>query len=287
MSAATDVRDAPVESDTRDEHRLMPRWWREVVYVIAFYMVYSLIRNQFGSSTVSAETAFDNAVLIIDIQRQMGLFIELEVQRAFLDHSWFVWLLNVFYGTLHFVATAGVMLYLYRMHPTHYVRWRTVLAWTTGLALIGFALFPLMPPRLMNAGGAWGWTSEEYDFVDTLVEFGGLWSFSSDGMQSISNQYAAMPSLHIGWALWCVLALWAVVDSRWKRWALFLYPTATLFAIVVTGNHFVLDAVGGVIVLAAGYLAGLITVRRLYPWLAELRQRRARTERREQDAASA
>ncbi|MEM8905381.1 MAG: phosphatase PAP2 family protein [Actinomycetota bacterium] len=273
MSTATEVREPPTGGDVH-ERKLRPRWWREVVYVVAFYLIYSLIRNQFGSNTVSPQAAFDNAVWLIDLQRQLGLFIELEVQRAFLDHDWFIWLLNVFYGTLHFVATAAVMLYLYRSHPAHYVRWRTVLAWTTGLALIGFALFPLMPPRLMNAGGRWGWRSEEFDFVDTLVEFGGLWSFSSDGMQSISNQYAAMPSLHIGWALWCVLAMWAVVASRWKRWAMFLYPSATLFAIVVTGNHFVLDAVGGAIVLGAGYLAGLITVRRLYPWLAELRLRR-------------
>ncbi|MEM9036503.1 MAG: phosphatase PAP2 family protein [Actinomycetota bacterium] len=256
-----------------DEGRPRLRWWREVGYALGFYLVYSAIRNQFGSSTVSPREAFDNAVLIIDLQRELGLFVELDIQRAFLDHEWFIRALNIFYGSLHFVATAGVMIYLYRRHPLHYSRWRSVLAWTTGLALIGFALFPLMPPRLMNAGGTWGWTSPEFDFVDTLVEVGGLWSFSSDGMQSISNQYAAMPSLHIGWALWCVAALWVVTPHRATRWLLLLYPTLTLFAIVVTGNHFILDAVGGALVLAVGYVAAIGWRRYVSPELASLRLR--------------
>lgn len=271
MTAATPER---TEVTVPTEGRPRLRWWRELGFVFAFYVIYSIIRNQFGSSTVSPGEAFDNAVRIIDLQRQLGLFIELDLQRAFLGHEWFIRALNIFYGSLHFIATAAVMVFLYRRHPLHYVRWRSVLAWTTGLALVGFALFPLMPPRLMNAGGTWGWRAPEFDFVDTLVEVGGLWSFSSDGVQSISNQYAAMPSLHIGWALWCAAALWSVTSRRSARWMLALYPAATLFAIVVTGNHFVLDALGGALVLALGYLVAAGWFRYVSPELLSLRLHR-------------
>ena len=75
-------------------------------------------------------------------------------------------------------------------------------------------------------------------------------------MQEISNQYAAMPSLHIAWAVWCAVAAAFVVSSRGARVALIAYPCLTVFAIIVTGNHYWIDAVGGVIVLGAGYAVG-------------------------------
>jgi hypothetical protein len=102
-----------------------------------------------------------------------------------------------------------------------------------------------MPPRLLPAS---------YGFVDTLAQVGGLWSFDSGTMKAVSNQYAAMPSMHAGWSLWCVLVLWPITEGRpWAKPLLVAYPLATLFAIVVTANHFWLDAVGGALALTAGY----------------------------------
>jgi hypothetical protein len=95
-----------------------------------------------------------------------------------------------------------------------------------------------------------------FGFVDTLVEFGGPWSFDSDAMASISNQYAAMPSLHIGWSTWCAIAIWPLLRRRWSKALVLLYPAATLFCIVVTGNHFWLDGIGGLIAFGAGSLIG-------------------------------
>jgi hypothetical protein len=85
---------------------------------------------------------------------------------------------------------------------------------------------------------------------------GGLWSFDSGTMQSISNQYAAMPSLHFAWATWCCLALLPTVRSRLLRILLVVYPWLTLFAVVVTANHYWLDAAGGASVLLVGYVIG-------------------------------
>jgi hypothetical protein len=236
--------------------RPLPRlhWYREVAVILAFYGVYSLIRNQFGSNATSPAHAFHNAQHVIHVQKAMGLFVELHIQEAFA--GWgrgFFWFWNVYYGTLHFVVTAGVLVWVYRRHPDRYPRWRNTLGTVTGLALIGFSAFPLMPPRLLDAGGPFGWYSS-YHFVDTLARYGGPWSFDSGTVQSVSNQYAAMPSLHVGWSLWCCCAVYPMLRHRWSRALFVIYPLATTFAIVVTGNHYWLDAAGGALVFFVAYL---------------------------------
>jgi membrane-associated phospholipid phosphatase len=96
-----------------------------------------------------------------------------------------------------------------------------------------------------------------FGFVDTLPEYGGaLWTFDSKGMTQLSNQYAAMPSMHIGWSSWCAFAMWPLLRRRWTKIAMLLYPAATLFCIVVTGNHFWIDGIGGQLALAAGIWGG-------------------------------
>src|SRR5207237_8325274 len=116
--------------------------------------------------------------------------------------------------------------------------------------LIGFATFPLMPPRLLQT------VDPTYHFVDTLRVVGGLWSFDSGAMQKVSNQYAAMPSLHFAWGRWSACVLLPAVRGRWRRGLVLAYPALTLFAIVVTANHYVIDALGGAVALGVGFLLG-------------------------------
>ncbi len=97
-----------------------------------------------------------------------------------------------------------------------------------------------------------------YGFVDTLARFGGSWSFDSGAMRDVSNQYAAMPSLHIAWSLWCAAVLVPRLRHRWSKALAASYPAFTLLAVVVTANHYFLDAVGGAITLAGGYAIGRI-----------------------------
>jgi hypothetical protein len=218
------------------------RWWREVVYVAAFYGLYTLIRNR-GLASHPEVRAFANARSVIDLERRLGIYNEESVQDAFLDWEWFIGAWNVFYGSAHFLVTAAALVWLFRRAPDGYRRWRNILALTTALALVGFAFFPLMPPRLLPPA---------YGFVDTLAEVGGLWSFDSGTVARISNQYAAMPSLHFAWSLWSALVLWQGVRRRWARALVASYPVLTLFAVVVTANHYWLDAAGGAAVLGAG-----------------------------------
>ncbi len=242
------------------------RWWAEIFLVLVFYIFYSAIRNQFGSTSVSSSKALDNAESIIDLEDSLGLFFELEVQDFFIDWRWFIQFWNLFYGTFHFAVTAFALIWIYRKFPVLYPRWRTSFLCTTGLALIGFSLFPLMPPRLLTDCGQYGACISTWPFVDTVTDIGGLWSFDSGTMQKVSNQYAAMPSLHFAWASWCTLALWPTLQSQWARGLIAIYPIATLFAVIITGNHYWIDAVGGLVVLAVGIWLGRLIADGWHKW---------------------
>lgn len=222
-----------------------------MVAVIAFYGLYTLVRNTQGSAAVSAGHALSNARTLIQLERAFGIFHEQGIQAAFVQARAFMRFWNVFYGSAHFVVTGFALVWLFRRTPHRYRFWRTVLAVTTALALAGYALFPLLPPRLLPTS---------YGFVDSLEAFGGLWSFESGGVARLSNQYAAMPSLHVAWALWSAAVLVPAMRSRWARALVFAYPAMVVFAIVVTANHYFLDAVAGALTLLAGYgLARVLT----------------------------
>jgi membrane-associated phospholipid phosphatase len=213
--------------------------------VATFYAIYSFVRNTQGSATVSTAHAMRNALRVIRLEQLVGIYHEQAVQQAFLGNRLFIGFWNLFYGSFHFVVTAFALIFLFRRFPERYRKYRNTLAFTTGLALVGFALFPLMPPRLLPAS---------YGFIDTLAEYRTLWSFDSGAMHKISNQYAAMPSVHCAWALWCACALVPRVKRTWVKVLAVLYPVCTVTAIVLTGNHYILDAVGGFAVLGIGYL---------------------------------
>jgi len=221
-----------------------------------FYAVYTAIRDQFGSASVGATHALHNAERVIRLERALGMFHEQAIQHWFLAWPGLVRATNLYYGSLHFVVPIVVLVVLFRRWPDDYRLWRNTLAATTGLALIGFSLFPLMPPRLLCDCTYGAGPGVHYGFVDTLVRYGGSWSFDSGAMKDVSNQYAAMPSLHVAWALWCSCALVPRLRPRWAKVLAALYPLVTVLAVVVTANHYLLDAVAGAATLGAGYLVG-------------------------------
>jgi hypothetical protein len=236
----------------RDGHYLY--WWVEVLCALVFYLVYSGIRNL---NHGNAAEAFQHARELIDVQKMLGMYWEEHIQTWALGVRPLILFANYFYGSLHFIATGGVMIYLFRRWTNDYPLWRNTLAVATGIALIGFALFPLMPPRLLPDHCADHPVLEcqgEYDYEDTLAKDPAFWSFNSGAVNKISNQYAAMPSVHCAWALWCACALVPRVRRTWVKVLAVLYPVCTVTAIVLTGNHYILDAVGGFAVLGIGYL---------------------------------
>lgn len=260
------------------------RWWKELLLAVAVYAIYSVVRNQFGSAGGDPGPAFGHANDIIDVEKALHLYIEPGLQQWYLDlprHGLIrVW--NVYYGLAHFVVTFAALVWMFRHDdPDRYRLLRTTLALTTGFAVIGFAAYSLMPPRLLDDPGEFGGCQvyapaaaaaappgalsapgcDEYGFVDTVAEYGGWISFGNEGMKDVSNQYAAMPSMHIGWSVWSAIVLLPLVRRRWARWLVAAYPALTLLCIMLTANHFWLDGVGGAVCLSAGYGAALLLTR--------------------------
>ncbi|MCL6538377.1 MAG: phosphatase PAP2 family protein [Acidothermus sp.] len=226
------------------EHR-KPRFWQELCFVVASYLVYSLIRDAVpGHITLALRHAGD----ILDAERAMHLNVEKSLNHLVATaHIGGLHLLaqisNYYYATMHFIVVISVLVWLYVRRPYYYRGARTAFYAANALAAVVFWLYPVAPPRLMPNGG----------YVDTIVVFHTWGSWGSGGVAKISNQFAAMPSLHIAWALWAGLVVWALARRWWVRALGIVYPLTTFFVIVGTANHFVLDAVGGVAVLAAGF----------------------------------
>jgi membrane-associated phospholipid phosphatase len=212
-----------------------------------------------------AEVAFDHALDLIALQEALRLDVELGMQRWALDHPWLIDAANLYYRNLKPAMYGSAVLALL-LAPVAFRRIRTALVLATLIAWPWFALYPLAPPRFMGPYG--------YPFVDTIhgaaPQVGG------------ANPYAAMPSMHIGWS--ALVALWlAAAFPRWRLgWALGAFHLGAMsFAVVVTGNHWVLDIVAGLAVAAVALLLA-----RLLPEPAPWSRRAWRPLRRARGAAT-
>jgi hypothetical protein len=256
-AAATDA--SPAESTARrwfrgrtlsDGSKIY--WWREFIIVLVVDVVYESVRNV---SSAKPDKAYRNAITLIDWQRNMGIWHEHAIQQWALGFTPLIIAANYFYGSVYMGATLFGLFFLYRRFPDDYPMWRNTLALGTLLGLIGFATFPLMPPRLLDDSVLLHGLNDGhlFGFVDTLVKYPTFWSFNSDAMKTISNQFAAMPSLHCGWAFWGLAVFYPRVRSWWAKTLAVLYPMVTIFVVVITGNHYFLDAVGGIIIFAVAF----------------------------------
>ncbi|HVW81421.1 MAG TPA: phosphatase PAP2 family protein [Mycobacteriales bacterium] len=216
-----------------------PRWWQEVGFVLIVYYLYSLVRNAAPSHETAA---FHRSSTVLSIERFLHVDIERSANHLVAGHSWLAYTCDYYYATLHFVVTIGVLVWLYVKHPLRYRSIRSVLIATNLTALLGFWFVSLAPPRMLPG------------FTDTLVKFHTWGSVASGDIAKESNQFAAMPSLHVGWALWCAIALVTVAERRWVRVLGAVYPLCTVFVVLGTANHYVMDCVGGVLALGIGIL---------------------------------
>ncbi|MFC5144057.1 phosphatase PAP2 family protein [Streptomyces aureoversilis] len=217
-----------------------PRLWFEVLLIAVSYWTYSLVRNAVPEQRAAA---LRNADWIWRAEHTLQIAVENSINHAVNSVTWLIVGMNYYYATLHFVLTIGVLVWLYRWHPGRYSAARLALFATTAVALLGYYLFPLAPPRLMLGES----------FVDTVVVHHTWGSMASGNLADMSNQYAAMPSMHIGWSTWCGVIIAMVARPVWAKVLGLLYPLATLVVIVATANHFWLDAVGGLLCLSFGF----------------------------------
>jgi hypothetical protein len=244
---------APASAPGPLSRRLRHGWIAELLAAVGIYLLYDSLRDRVAG--VSAD-AFRHAQQVVDAEKFLGLYHEHSVQHAFVHLDWFMAFWNIWYGTIHFVMPVVALVWLYRRMPARYVRWRNTLVIMLGLSLLAFWAYPLMPPRLMPPS---------YGFVDTAaryfnfgpqvrVHLGPNGQPSTEAIHTYGNLFAAMPSLHVGWSTWSLLAVWPLLRRTWAKVLWVLYPVSIFFCIVVTANHWILDAVGGWVVLAVGYL---------------------------------
>jgi len=211
-----------------------PRPIPELLLVMTLFVAYKIGRLAVAGDVSNATT---NANHLWHLERLLGLPSEAALQHVVLGHGWLIHAANLYYAGVHFSATAAMLLWTYLRRPALY-RWaRTTLALLTAAGFVVQIILPLAPPRLLAMTG----------MTDTGHAIGPS-VYGNPSTDVLSNQYASMPSLHVGWAAVVAIVLIRATRGPW-RWAWLLHPLATLAVVVVTANHYWLDAVIALILL--------------------------------------
>jgi len=207
-----------------------PRWWLELLTIAWLAWVYDAINNL---APLHNSVAFAHARGLLSLEHDLHLTPELTLNHWLASHHTLGAVLSNYYDNAHFIVTLGLLGWLWWKRADIYRPLRTALVLMNVLGLVIFWLYPLAPPRMLVG------------FSDVVANTSAFASFHSGSLAHAANQYAAMPSLHMAWAVWCSLVMWRLSSRLWVRAAAVLYPCATCVAVLSTGNHFVLDVFAG------------------------------------------
>ncbi len=232
--------DAATRTASQRRARVRPRAWAELLLVVGLFLAYKM-----GRLLVDGRVgqAYANAKTIWHAERAMWLPDEVDLQHLLLASDAVIRSANIYYAVVHFPATVAFLLFMYIFRPEHYLRFRRILAWLTAAGLVMHFAFPLAPPRMLAGIG----------MIDTAAKFGPS-VYGPPQTDTLSNQYAAMPSLHVGWALVVACGLIVATSSRW-RWLWLAHPVITMVVVVGTANHYWLDGVIAAVLVGALLLA--------------------------------
>lgn len=218
---------------------------REVSLVVVAYAAYYAVR---GSTEGSQATAIDHARALIDVEQALSIHFSASAQDAMVRHAAVAVAANWAYIWWHWPPILVLAVWLFLDRRQAYRRYRVAFVLSGAVALLWFAILPVAPPRLAELG-----------FIDTLAEH----SEEYVALESprFVNRFAAFPSLHFGWNLLVGIALVRETRSWWLRALGVISPVLVLFAVVLTGNHYVIDAVaGGILAVASLMLAPRVQV---------------------------
>ena len=227
--------------------------FRQFAILLACYAAYDVARVFVrGREAV----AMSNALAIMNAEKALHLYVEPFIQTMASHVHVLVLFMDWFYSSVHIPATILILVWIYLYRNETWGFFRNVFLTMNVLAMTVFATLPVAPPRLVPTSGV----------VDTLFLYSST-SYRSGVMSFVTNQYAALPSLHIGYALFLTLAIYLLTTNRLARVLAAVYPVVVLGAIVITGNHYLLDAVAGVIVLGVSFAANYGVARENVPEL--------------------
>ena len=225
--------------------RLRPRAGVELALLALLYVGYSAARLLADGDVAGAVA---NAHDLLHLESVLHLDVERSANQLLTDVPGLALVASYWYSALHYVVTPAVLIWVYRRHALGYRRVRNALVLATATGLLGFVLLPMAPPRMLPG------------YVDVLATTSGSGWWGSDasapkGLGGLTNELAAMPSLHVGWALWCAWVVFLCTRNRWLRVAATCYAAGTTLVVIGTANHYVLDAVAGAAVVAVAVVA--------------------------------
>ena len=220
----------------RAEAARRPRLWFEALTIAWLAWIYDAITNL---APLRLHTALAHGSDLLSLETTLHLDPERSLDRWLAGHHTLGLWISDYYDNAHFVVTLGLLGFLWWRRADIYRPLRSTLVLVNLLGFLVFWLYPVAPPRML-AG-----------FTDVVASTGAIGSWHTGSLASHANELAAMPSLHIAWAGWCSLVLWQLSARRWVRALAIVYPLLTTFAVLATGNHYVLDVLAGWIVLGA------------------------------------
>ena len=234
--------------------RVLPRGLRDLAWQILLfcgaYWVYRLVRGQVYDQSAAA---FANARDIVDLQQALHVFVEPDIQQWAMRAGWVEDIGSWMYLNTHFVVTTVTLAFIYLFRNEHFYWVRNMFMVAMGLALLGYVVFPTAPPRLMP----------ELGFTDSVMDFTGV-SSTSD-VNALYNPYAAVPSMHVGFALMLAIAMVRMTRRRWVKVLWTVYAPIVALVVVVTGNHWVFDAATGAAVAVVSAVAAQTVFARVRP----------------------
>jgi hypothetical protein len=238
------------------EARVLPRGWRDLIRQIALFVaafvLYNLVRGLAAGG--SPYKPFGDAMKIIDLERTLHIFVEPSVQAWVINKHWLMDAADWTYLNGHFFVTLGVLIFIYLRRNDSFYFVRNMFMLAMALALVGYALYPTAPPRLMPE---WGFT----DSVSQFVTGGTGWVDNGAG-KAFLNFYAAVPSMHVCFATMVGWSMFRLVQRRWAKIAWSLYPLFVTFVVVATANHYFTDVfLGALTAVVAATLAHRLLAR--------------------------
>jgi len=216
---------------------------RQVLLFVGAYLLYRLTRG-IVNDPGDAVGAFNNARDLIGLEQTLSIFVEPSVQAFTAGQEWLLDGASWMYINTQTTVIVAALLWIYLFRNASFYFVRNMFLFAFGLALVGYALYPTAPPRFLP----------EWGFFDAVSDFTGI-PQDSVTVDALANQYAAVPSMHVGFALMVAIPLGLLVRRRAARIFWFGYPLIVLFVIVSTANHFILDAVLGATTAGLGMLA--------------------------------